>query len=328
MEQTMFTSIEQQKSKSIKSLINNMKKNTVLSFIIGLLIVIGAAFIVAKAHGESIPPKPTNFVNDYAHVLSADFINQENKVLSDYQKATTNEIAVVLIPTTGDQSIEEYSIALADAWKPGVKGKDNGVILVLAMQDHHDRIEVGRGLEGELTDIQSENILNDMKPQLRAGDSAQAVQTGVNEIIGALNTALTPTATPSATAGSTEGFPIFLIILAIIVAIIAGVVMYNSNSDSGDSFPDDSGDSSDNSSNDDGGFVTGAIAGGLAGYGLGRSSHSSDSEESSSDSSDDDDSSSSSSEGFGSSSSSDDGGSSFGGFSGGSFSGGGASGGW
>lgn len=73
----------------------------------------------------------------------------------DYQTRSGNQIVVAVVKTTGDQSIENYTIDLARSWGVGQNGKDNGIVLVIANNDRKVRIEVGRGLEGDLTDLQS-----------------------------------------------------------------------------------------------------------------------------------------------------------------------------
>lgn len=265
-------------------------------------------------------PQPTGYINDYTNTLSQSFIKQEEKKLADFQKATTDEIAVVVINSTNGDPIEDYSIHLMDQWKVGVKGKDNGVLLLLALQDRKLRIEVGRGLEGgtlsdpnhHITDIQARDIEDSMIPYLKNSDYPTAIDAGVS---GIMTDIANPSATTSAatTDTSTNNDPTPIIIIAlIIIFIVIFVVAVGFNA------PDDSSGT---------GFATGAMLGGFAGYGMGRSSKSSDD--------DDDDSSSGGFSGGSSSTKSDDdddsssgGGSSFGGFSGGSFSGGGATSSW
>src|SRR5258706_6394726 len=98
-----------------------------------ILLIIGSAllllFLFVKVVQGVNYPDYTNYTNDFAHVLSQNFVNDLNKKLSDYDKQTTNQIAVVTVKTTSPETIEEYSIHLADKWKPGQKGKDNGIIM-------------------------------------------------------------------------------------------------------------------------------------------------------------------------------------------------------
>src|SRR5436190_2122963 len=124
-----------------------MKKLFVLLFFFFFL------FSASVAHADY--PTYKGYVNDFAHVLSPTGVKDLETKLKDFDKQTTNQIAVVTVQTTEPETIEQYSIHLAEKWKVGQKGKDNGVIMLFAMQDRKMRIEVGRGLEGDLTDIQS-----------------------------------------------------------------------------------------------------------------------------------------------------------------------------
>ncbi len=132
-------------------------------------------------------PDYNNYVNDFAHVLSPSFVSHLTSELSNFDKKTTNQIAVVTIDTTEPETIEEYGIHLADKWKVGQKGKDNGVIMLFAMHDHKMRIEVGRGLEGDLTDIQAKHIESDIiTPAFKKGNYEQGLKDGVDAILGTI----------------------------------------------------------------------------------------------------------------------------------------------
>lgn len=103
--------------------------------------------------------------------------------LLDYQTRSGNQIAVAVVKTTGNQSIENYAIDLARYWSVGQKNKDNGILLVIANNDRKVRIEVGRGLEGDLTDLQSGRIISErLLPLLKRGDVAGAVLQGTHAI--------------------------------------------------------------------------------------------------------------------------------------------------
>lgn len=265
-------------------------------------------------------PGPGNFVNDFANVLSPEFENNHNVELKNYKEKTTNEVTVVTVDTTGDDSVEDYSIHLAEQWKPGVEGVDNGVILLFAMNDRKMRIEVGRGVEDRLTDIEASRIIqNDITPEFKKANYEVGIANGINSVIRELDAS--PSAEVVVTSPNPEdvakGLTIFIVLL-IIGGI--GLFIYHKSQESEEEYP------SDNSEPD----YNGALVGGALGYGLGRASSKYVKEEDEEDdtdysSSDDDDDSSS----FSSGSSWSSGGSDFGGgFSGGSFSGGGASGSW
>ena len=89
-------------------------------------------------------PNYSGYVNDFARVLSDGFIQQLETKLTAFDQKTTNQIVVVTVDTVQPETIEEYAIHLADKWKPGQKGKDNGIIMLFAMRDREMRIEVGR----------------------------------------------------------------------------------------------------------------------------------------------------------------------------------------
>jgi uncharacterized protein len=104
--------------------------------------------------------------------------------LADWEAKTTNQLAVLVVPTTQPETIEEYSLRVAEAWKIGQKGKDNGAVFVIAKNDKRMRIEVGYGLEGELTDVASRRIIGDtVAPLFSQGQFAAGINAGVDRII-------------------------------------------------------------------------------------------------------------------------------------------------
>ena len=167
------------------------------------------------ADAKTSVPKFSAPVVDAAGVLEEATEQSLDAELLDYQQRTTNQIAVALVDTTGQTSIEDYTIDLARSWGVGQKGKDNGVVLLLAIDDHKMRIEVGRGLEGDLTDLESGRIIRDvLRPRLQAGDYAGAVEDGVRAIRFALgDTTVTPPSTVPNGDGTTTGFPWFLVLV-------------------------------------------------------------------------------------------------------------------
>ncbi len=94
-----------------------------------------------------VPPLKAH-VNDYAHILSPAAVQEIEAELTAFESSDSTQIAVLTIPSLEGENIEEYSIKVAEAWKIGQKGKDNGAILLVSKGDRKIRIEVGRGLEG------------------------------------------------------------------------------------------------------------------------------------------------------------------------------------
>lgn len=104
--------------------------------------------------------------------------------LADFERRKGSQIAVLIVPTTQPETIEQYSIRVAESWKLGRKGVDDGVLLLVAKNDRTVRIEVGYGLEGVLTDATSNQIIEDIiVPRFKAGDFAGGINAGVAAII-------------------------------------------------------------------------------------------------------------------------------------------------
>jgi uncharacterized protein len=134
----------------------------------------------------SVPPLERR-VNDYAHLLSPQAIGQLENNLTVFEKSDSTQIVVLTIPSLEGESLEGYSIKVAEAWKIGQKGLDNGAILLVSRNEHKIRIEVGRGLEGRLTDLVSGRIIrNEIAPRFKAGDFDGGITAGVAAIMGAV----------------------------------------------------------------------------------------------------------------------------------------------
>jgi uncharacterized protein len=126
-------------------------------------------------------------VHDDAHALKQETVDQLEKELKTYEDSTSNQIAILIVQSLDGDVLEEYSLRVAEKWKLGSKGKDNGVLLLVAVDDHKMRIEVGQGLEGVLTDAQSNRIIrNEMAPEFRRGDYDAGVKAGINGIVKAI----------------------------------------------------------------------------------------------------------------------------------------------
>jgi uncharacterized protein len=139
------------------------------------------------------PGSPSGYVNDFAKVLSPTTKQTLESELSEFEKDTSNEIAVAIVPDMGGDYIENYAVQLFKEWGVGKRDKDNGVLLVVTMQEHKLRIEVGYGLEGTLPDSLAQKILdNEMTPRMRADDVDGAVTAAVHAIEQATQGEYTP----------------------------------------------------------------------------------------------------------------------------------------
>jgi len=126
-------------------------------------------------------------VNDNAEILSTETRRSLTELLKAHEDRTGNQIAVLTIPTLGGEGIEEYAVKVFEAWKLGKRGKDNGVLVIVSVQDRRMRIEVGYGLEPALTDLMAGRIIrNVMTPRFKAGEYDNGVLEGARAIIAVL----------------------------------------------------------------------------------------------------------------------------------------------
>ncbi|MCP9463920.1 MAG: TPM domain-containing protein [Nitrospira sp.] len=154
-----------------------------LPFDVAACVVVVLLALAGLAWGLAVPPL-TGRVVDLAHVLPTSAKGSIEAKLADHEAKTTNQVAVLILPSLEGEVLEEFSHRVATTWQLGVKGTDNGVLLLIAMRERKIRIEVGYGLEGELTDARSAQIIrNEMVPRFRAGDFAGGVSAGVDAIL-------------------------------------------------------------------------------------------------------------------------------------------------
>jgi uncharacterized protein len=133
-------------------------------------------------------PTLTARVTDLTNTLSAPERQALEAKLAAWEAQTGNQLAVLMIPSTQPEAIASYAIRVAEGWKIGRKGKDNGAIFLIAKDDRKNRIEVGYGLEGVLTDVTSRRILAEtVAPFFRNNQFAQGIDAGVDRIIDVVN---------------------------------------------------------------------------------------------------------------------------------------------
>jgi uncharacterized protein len=131
----------------------------------------------------AVPPL-TGRVVDKTATLGSGEIATLDQTLKDFEAKKGSQIAVLIVPTTQPETIEQYSLRVAEAWKIGRKKIDDGAILVVAKDDRKLRIEVGYGLEGALTDVTAKRIIDEViTPKFRSGDFAGGISEGVNRIL-------------------------------------------------------------------------------------------------------------------------------------------------
>lgn len=130
------------------------------------------------------PPALSGRVNDLAGMLSPAVREQLEQQLAGLEKSDSTQLVVLTIPSLAGENIEDFSIRVAEKWKIGQKGLDNGAILLISKAERRIRIEVGRGLEGKLTDLISGRIIrSDIAPKFKSGDFDGGVTAGITSII-------------------------------------------------------------------------------------------------------------------------------------------------
>jgi uncharacterized protein len=145
-----------------------------------LTLLLGA--LLARAE-VAVPPL-TSRVTDLTGTLSGGAVNRIETKLAGLEAKKGSQIAVLIVPTTQPEDIEQFGIRVEDAWKLGRKGVDDGAYLIVAKDDRRVRIEVGYGLEGALTDATANRIIDEtITPRFRAGDFDGGVEAGVDQMI-------------------------------------------------------------------------------------------------------------------------------------------------
>jgi uncharacterized protein len=141
----------------------------------------------AAAADVAVPPLSGRVV-DQTGTLSSGDIAALTQTLKDLETRKGSSVAVLIVPTTAPETIEQFSIRVAEAWKIGRKKIDDGAVLVIAKNDRKLRIEVGYGIEGALNDVTAKRIIDEViTPKFRNGDFAGGISAGVDRIIGVID---------------------------------------------------------------------------------------------------------------------------------------------
>jgi uncharacterized protein len=130
------------------------------------------------------PPNPPRLVNDFAHVMTGDQVEELETKLVAYDDSTSIQIAVVTVQTTGDYDIADYALKILRDWKVGNKKTNNGIVVLAAIQDHKVYIATGYGMEGVLPDITSKQIIEDeIVPNFKQSNYYRGFDLGADAII-------------------------------------------------------------------------------------------------------------------------------------------------
>lgn len=188
--------------------------------VFSLLVLTGA--VIASALEV---PRLEGHVNDYAAILSPAGKQQLEALLTDFEQQESTQIVVLTIPSLQGDSLEDFSIRVAEAWKIGQKQLDNGAILLIAKNDRKIRIEVGYGLEGRFTDLLAGRIIrNVIAPNFKAGRFDQGITEGVAAMIEVVRGEFSATDAPRQPGQSKQGFPLIAVFALFFLINVLGRV--------------------------------------------------------------------------------------------------------
>jgi uncharacterized protein len=172
---------------------------------------------------KALPPRPNppKLVTDQTGTLTPDQKEALERKLVAYDDSTSNQIAIVIIPSTGDYDISDYTFALGRAWGVGNKKNNNGVVVLVAKNDRKVFIAPGYGLEGAIPDITAKQIIdNEMLPNFKGNDFYRGLDEGTNALMEAARGEYKAPAGYANRGEKDGGVPVLLIIIIIIVVIM------------------------------------------------------------------------------------------------------------
>ncbi|MGZ3494595.1 MAG: TPM domain-containing protein [Thermodesulfobacteriota bacterium] len=200
-----------------QSFLENMKK--IFPFFILLL-----CCLPIVAHSLDVP-RLQGYVNDYAGMISPSAKSKIEQGLKAFEQSDSTQLVILTIPSLEGENIEEFSIKVAEAWKIGQQQKDNGILLIVSKQERKIRIEVGRGLEGRLTDLMAGRIIDQViKPRFKQGDFDAGFVAGASALISATRGEFKAEQRPIQR--KQKGFPpflTFLLFLGVFVLILGSL---------------------------------------------------------------------------------------------------------
>ena len=193
-----------------------MKVSKVFAFVL----LLGIPFFSNSQ--TAIPPVAR--VVDQTGTLSAEQKATLERVLDAFEKRKGGQITVVMVRTTGGEPIEQYALRVAEQWKLGRKGADDGALLVVAKDDRALRIEVGYGLEGALNDATAKRIVSDIiTPRFREGDFFGGISAGVDRMIKVIDGE--PLPAPARSAPAVDGDVFQFLPVVLIAALVVGGIL-------------------------------------------------------------------------------------------------------
>ncbi len=185
------------------------------------LFVCGCACAFADV---AVPPLKAR-VTDLTGTLTPEQQAAIEQMLVVFENRKGSQIAVLLVPTTQPETVEQYAVRVEESWKLGRKGVDDGVLLVVAKDDHKLRIEVGYGLEGVLPDVTVKRIIaEDIAPHFKQGDFYGGISAGVGRVIKLIDGETLPPPVARSPAGGGLSFDHLVGIGFILVFVVGGIL--------------------------------------------------------------------------------------------------------
>ena len=183
-----------------------------------------ALLLAAGSAGAEVAVPPlTARVTDLTGTLSGEAVNRIESKLAAFEAKKGSQIAVLIVPTTQPEDIDQFGIRVEDAWKLGRKGVDDGAYLIVAKNDRRVRIEVGYGLEGALPDAIANRIVEEtIAPHFKAGDFDGGIEAGVNQMMAVVNGEQLPA--PDRKWEHRGGLGNMLPLLLVVVFVASGVL--------------------------------------------------------------------------------------------------------
>ena len=188
----------------------------------GLLWWVLAVILLLPAHAQVAVPALKTRVTDLTRSLTPNQLDTLEQLLKSLETRKGSQIAVLVVPSTQPEEIEQYAIRVAEAWKLGRKGIDDGALMLIAKDDRELRIEVGRGLEGAIPDAVANRIIDEiMVPFLKQGDLYGGIQAGIVRLIRIIEGE--PLPPRQAKDPGWSGLMDYLPVIFIMVFVVAGV---------------------------------------------------------------------------------------------------------
>ncbi len=192
-----------------------------------LFLLAGLLAAAGLPAAERIPPAPPRYFNDYAGVVGGGTADQLNRRLEQFERDSSSQLLVAIYPRMeSDSSVEDYTVRVAQAWRAGQAGRNNGAVLFVFMQSHDLYLQVGYGLEGAIPDATAKRIIErEIVPRFRAGDIDGGMTAAVNAMIAAAKgeyqgTGATRAEKQRGGNGVSVGLFVFFLIAVVIINLI------------------------------------------------------------------------------------------------------------